>query len=246
MSHLAVNGLVVRAVEYKEADLILSVITEQEGTLTVTARGARRRGSPHAAASQVLCYSRMVLSEYRDRFTLKEAEILEGFSAMRGSLLSMALASYLIELAQTLAPEGELFRLTLIALANLNADRRPHKLIKAAFEMRALFCAGFGPETDACSRCGDEAPTMLLPALGGRALCPFCARQRGEDIDAMLPYDTDCRLALRHIRTAPAEKVFSFTASDKALAKLAALCEFLTLAQTDRVPAALDFYRGLL
>ena len=146
MSYLAVTGLVTRAVEYKDADLILSVYTEQEGVLTVTARGGRRQGSPHAAAAQVLCCSRLVLSEYRERLSLKEAEILEDFRALRGDLPAMALASYLTELAQLLEPEGGAFRLTLAALTAL--AKRPPALVKAAFELRALCGAGVDPTLD--------------------------------------------------------------------------------------------------
>jgi DNA repair protein RecO (recombination protein O) len=148
MSHKTVTGLVARAVEYKESDLILSVLTAGEGKLTVSARGARRHGSPHAAAAQVLCCSRMVLSEYRERFTLKEAEVLETFSALREDLSSLALACYLSDLAQTLAPEGDTFRLTVAALTALCKKNRPDALIKAAFEMRALCDAGLDPTLD--------------------------------------------------------------------------------------------------
>ena len=156
MSHREVTGLVARSVEYKESDLILTVLTDGEGKLTVTARGARRHGSPFAAASQVLCCSRMVLSEYRERLTLKEAEVLESFPALREDLLSVSLACYIADLAQTLAPEGDVFHLTVSALLALCGKKRPPALVKAAFEMRALCDGGFDPTLD-----------PALPPLGG-------------------------------------------------------------------------------
>ena len=148
MSHKEVTGLVARAVEYNDSDLILTVLTAGEGKLTVSARGARRHGSPHAAASQILCCSRMVLSEYREWLTLKEAEVLESFPALREDLLSMALACYIADLAQTLAPEGDVFHLAVSALLALCGGKRPPMLVKAAFEMRALCDAGFDPTLD--------------------------------------------------------------------------------------------------
>jgi DNA repair protein RecO (recombination protein O) len=148
MSHRTVVGMVARAVEYKESDLILTVLTADEGRLTVSARGARRHLSPHAAASQALCCSRMVLSEYRERFTLKEAEVLETFSALREDLASLALACYIADLAQTMAPEGDMFHLAVSALTALCRKNRPPALIKAAFEMRALCEAGLDPALD--------------------------------------------------------------------------------------------------
>ncbi|MDR1668779.1 MAG: DNA repair protein RecO [Oscillospiraceae bacterium] len=246
MSHMTLNGLIVRAVEYKDADLILTVLTEREGNLTVTARGARRPRYPYAAAVQVLCCSRLTVSEYRDRLTLTEAEMVEPFSPLRRDLLSMSLAAYLADLSQTLAPEGELFRLTLTALAALCAGKRPRELIKAAFEMRALCGAGLEPAMEACGQCGKTSGTMYLLPAGGTALCASCAKRFRDTGAALLSYDADCLFAVRHISSVPIEKVFSFTASEQAVSRLAALCERYTLAQTGRMPPSLEFYLGLL
>ncbi|MCL1807393.1 MAG: DNA repair protein RecO [Oscillospiraceae bacterium] len=203
--------MVARAVEYKESDILLTVLTADEGKLTVSARGARKHGSPHAAASQVLCCSRMVLSEYRDRLTLKEAEVLETFAGLREDLPSMALAVYLADLAQTFAPEGDMFHLTVAALLALCKRKHPPALIKAAFEMRALCDAGFDP--------------TLNPALP--------------------PPQGDAASATDYIRSAPVSKVFSFTLGEAALKKFAALCERITLEQTERMPPSLEYYKGL-
>jgi DNA repair protein RecO (recombination protein O) len=149
MSHKTVTGLVARAVEYKESDLILTVLTAEEGKLTVSARGARKHSSPHAAACQVLCCSKMVLGEYRERLTLKEADVLETFCGLREDLQVLALAVYIADLAQLLAPEGDIFHLTAAALAALVNKNRPPELVKAAFELRALCLAGLDPTLDA-------------------------------------------------------------------------------------------------
>ena len=58
---LTTRALVLREVKYKEADKILTLLTEREGKLTVKARGALRKGCRFGAASQALCYSEMTL-----------------------------------------------------------------------------------------------------------------------------------------------------------------------------------------
>ncbi len=244
MSNMTLNGLIIRAVEYKESDIILTVLTEHEGKLTVSARGARRQNYPHAAAIQVLCCSRLVLSEYRDRLTLKEAEMVEPFSPLRRNLPAMSLASYLADLAQTLAPEGELFRLTLTALSALSAEKRPFALIKAAFELRALCGAGFEPSLDICGQCGNVTSTMFLLPAQGTALCSACVK-KARKASETLAFDADCMHAIRYIRSTPVEKVYSFTLSEHALTRLSSLCERYTLAHIDRVLPSLEFYLGL-
>ena len=48
---LTTKALVLRETKYKEADKILTVLTEREGKLTVKARGALRRGCKYGAAA---------------------------------------------------------------------------------------------------------------------------------------------------------------------------------------------------
>ena len=42
--HMVTRALVLREVDYKESDKILTVLTESEGKLTLRARGALRKG----------------------------------------------------------------------------------------------------------------------------------------------------------------------------------------------------------
>ena len=60
--HRIVEGIVLRETDTKEADKILTVLTKSEGKISVIARGARRKNSRIAAASQLLVYSEMTRS----------------------------------------------------------------------------------------------------------------------------------------------------------------------------------------
>ena len=61
------NALVLREVRYKEADRILTLLTDTEGKLTAKARGALRKSSRTAAATQQLTYAEMTLFGNRGR-----------------------------------------------------------------------------------------------------------------------------------------------------------------------------------
>ncbi len=65
-----VHGIVLREVAYKESDKILTVLTDKNGQMTVSARGSRKKGGGVSAAAQLLIWSEMTLSEYRGRWTL--------------------------------------------------------------------------------------------------------------------------------------------------------------------------------
>ena len=62
-----VKALVLRQVRYKEADRILSLFTDSDGKMTAKARGALRKSSRSAAATQQLVYAEMNLFGNRGR-----------------------------------------------------------------------------------------------------------------------------------------------------------------------------------
>ena len=102
---LTTQGLVLREVNYKESDKILTVLTQDMGKLTVSARGSRKKGGGISAAAQMLVWSEMTLYEYRQRWSLKEAVTNREFRGVREDLESYALACYFAEIIDQLTPE---------------------------------------------------------------------------------------------------------------------------------------------
>ena len=102
---LTTKALVLREVKYKEADKILTVLTEREGKLTVKARGALRKGCRYGAASQVFCFSEMTLFGNAGKWSVNEAETIEQFLELRSGISSLALASYIAELLEAVSDE---------------------------------------------------------------------------------------------------------------------------------------------
>lgn len=101
---LTTQGLVLREVNYKESDKILTVLTQDMGKLTISARGSRKKGGGISAAAQMLVWSEMTLYEYRQRWSLKEAVTNREFRGVREDLESYALACYFAEIIDQLAP----------------------------------------------------------------------------------------------------------------------------------------------
>ena len=62
--NLTTQAIVLRAVNYKESDKILTLLTRDSGKLTVTARAcrkSRKQGGGVSAAAQLLVWSDVVL-----------------------------------------------------------------------------------------------------------------------------------------------------------------------------------------
>ena len=95
MAFLKTDALVLREVRYKEADRILTLFTFDRGIVTAKARGAVRKSSRIAAATQQLTLSEMNFFENKGRLTVQEAVVKEPFDGLRKSFENFALGCYL-------------------------------------------------------------------------------------------------------------------------------------------------------
>ncbi|HIW17249.1 MAG TPA: DNA repair protein RecO, partial [Firmicutes bacterium] len=62
---LVTRALVLREAKYKEADKMLTLLTEKEGKLSASARGALRKSCKYSAAAQQLCWAEFTLFHNR-------------------------------------------------------------------------------------------------------------------------------------------------------------------------------------
>ena len=245
--YATVKGLVLRQVRYKEADRILTLLTAEEGKLTVKARGALRRGSKMAAASQDLCYSEFTLFGNRGRWTADEGSSLEQFLGLREDIAQLALGTYFAELLDTVCPEeqpaGPALQLALNALYALSRGMYTPAHVKAVFELRLLCLEGFQPEVDGCGVCGRPEPDgpMFSPA-SGMIHCAGCAPGAA---GASVALDGPALAAMRHIVRAPAKREFSFALQDDSLERLGRAAELFVRYQLDKNFYSLDYWKSV-
>ena len=246
--HITTNALVLRSVDYKESDKILTLLTPEQGKLTVSARGCRKKGSAIAAACQLLCWSEMVLYEYQGRWAVKEASTQRQFRGVRDDLDKLALACYFAEVTETLAleemPSPELLSLILNSLHALDQMNKPLPLVKAAFELKAMCLAGYEPLLEGCAVCGAEVPEEPRFHLKEGVLhCAACRGGVGEGIS--MPINGQALAAMEHIAYGAPKRLFSFRAEGEGLKQLADLAEAYLHTQMERGFRSLDFYKQM-
>lgn len=240
------RGIVLREVKYKDADKILTILTDTEGKLTVTARGARRKGCRYSAATQLFALSEMTLFGNRGRWSMNEAETIEQFLGLRDDIEKLALASYIAETLEAGSdedsPNPPLLQCGLNSLYALSRGLCPAKQIKAAFELRLMCILGYEPDVSQCCVCGKEEPEEpMLNLEGGAVHCKKCAVNGG---GRFVPLCADSLAAARHIVHSPAKRLFSFSLGDQALSRLGDASESFLLHHMGRGFGSLDYYNS--
>jgi len=192
-SSLVTDAVVLRAVPYRDADLVVTLFTRAHGKIAAIARSARKSKKRFGAALSILTLSRAELSRRpsAELWTLSSAETVHSYAALASDLASFAHASYGIELVRELTateqPEEEVLDL-LVELFDLLEARGASVGALRAFELRLLALIGLAPVLDHCVGCGSEVDDRMeeegffLDPVRGGVVCAACsasARARG-------------------------------------------------------------------
>lgn len=242
---LKTDGLVVRQVNYKDNDQILTVLTKEHGLMTLKARGVRSRSSRLKGACQLLAYSEFTVFENRGFHTIDEANAIQMFPELRTDIELLSLASYFAQVVEVLSqedmPNPELLALTLNAFYALCRRLCTPELVKAAFELRAACLGGYTPELSGCAVCGDPEPDRF-DVRGGILCCASCSAGEG----LRLPVSPGSLAAMRYLVSCDAKRLFSFRLEGRAVKELCDLAETYLQTQLERGFYTLDFYKSLL
>ena len=244
--YIKTNGIVLREIEYKDSDKLLTVLTQELGKRTFRARGVKSSRSRLKSACQLLAYSEFTVLETHDRYVITEAVTQEMFPELRQDIELLSLASYFVQLTDAVAQEGdeaaELLSLLLNALDALAKLKRPQTLVKAVFELRLACISGFLPDLRGCAVCGRE-DSDRFNITQGVLQCSNCQSAGLEGI--RMPVSAGTLAAMRFIAAGDPKRLFSFRLSEQSLRELNNITESYLSMRLERGFYTLDLYKSL-
>jgi len=178
VAYLKTPGLVLRNLNYKEADKLLTVYTLEYGKVPAVAKGVRKVKSSMRGGIQLFSHSDFVFYHGRSLDTVTQCAVIEPFPQLRSDLDRFAFAAYFAELALESVPEREanpdIFYLLLTCL-HLLVTHDP-ELVTRLFEVRLMNVLGYAPELTNCLYCGAEVKGRMRFSLqDGGLVCTDCA-----------------------------------------------------------------------
>jgi DNA repair protein RecO (recombination protein O) len=176
------TAIVIRAVEFSETSLVVTLFTREFGKIGALAKGARRLKGPFESALDLLGLCRIVfLHKTSDALDLlTEAKLLRRFRPPGRELAPLYAGYYVAELLDALTeeddPHPELFDLADETLQALAAGESVAKWV-TRFELGGLRLLGHMPALDTCAECGAAVrPAGRIPfgQFEGGVLCSRC------------------------------------------------------------------------
>ena len=218
------HAIIMRTWEFGETDLLVSFFTSDKGRLKGVAKGARKSRKRFANCLDLLSLVKLEyeLKRGRELYFLHSGKLVHAFPGIRSDFSSLSLASYMIELTETLFPlsvtDTEMFALLKNAFLALNEGKR-NGVLRIFFEAKAMALGGYRINLDKCCGCGrpyaGEGRAAFKQSKGGLA-CLKC-EQESKLSPGLSP---DSVKALRVIQSAPWGKIEAFDPNDQIISEI--------------------------
>jgi len=179
------HALVLRCVDYGEADRIVHLLTPDAGRVTAIAKSARKSVKRFPGSLDVFNELDLELRRRRPQGMayLEQAKLVDPHLGLRTSPRRYALACFVLELLDRLTPEGgassemeTIFVRAREVLAEIEQGE-PDLALRLLLELRLLDALGLRPQLEACVRCGralDDTGSVGFHVADGGAICGAC------------------------------------------------------------------------
>ncbi len=242
----SINGLVIFETRTKEADRVITVLSET-GIITAYAAGSLRPKNKLTSSTALLAYSNFELYSGKSMYKVDDAVCINRFVKLYTDSKSFAVAAYFCELLKNILQQGEVEReylpLALNALFMLNKQEKPLLLIKSAFELRVISMAGFMPNVMECALCKTEQPTDChFDLVNSSYLCKTCAEQN----EQVLNCSSSVLKAIRYVLSCDISKIYAFDLPESSLKNLSSIASNYLLSHIGLKLNTLDFLNMMM
>src|SRR5215472_5741937 len=159
------RAVVLRKLDYGEADRIFTLLTRTHGKVGAIAKGVRRPESKLGPSLELYGHVDVLLAKGRGELdVVAQVQRLPGYR-IEGEMERMAHAALIAELAERVCedrhPVDGVYELTIASLDSLARETDPRRA-SAWFLMSALDLLGYAPQLQSCASC--ERPLAARPA----------------------------------------------------------------------------------
>ena len=185
------TAIVLRYVNYRDNDRMLTLLSPTQGRIEALARGCRKPRSPILNASELFALGDYELYQKGAHLTVINAQLIETFYPLRADFDRLSVGTYLLNVVENVTQPGvaaqELFMLLLHTLSRLTFTDQPWRPLVAGFLLHLSACEGFRPRLQHCVHCErklSETESTWFDHTGGGLVCRDCRLQAHPPVSA--------------------------------------------------------------
>ena len=220
MKLIKLKGIVIKEVAYSDYDKIITVLTDEIGTITCMAKGAKRTSSSILASSQYLVYSEFILFKGSTFYHINSASSISMFYHLKIDFdklsLVFPLTKSIISLTDENVDTSKILKLFLNALYVLENIEKNNILVVNIFRIKLLCLLGYTPHIVNCNKCGcnfkEIEEDIYYDYVNNEFVCLKCSKL---DKRRYIKLPFACLVAIKYIILSDTNKVFSLSLKEE-------------------------------
>ncbi len=183
-----VTAIVTRAVRYNETDMILTLVSIEEGKLTATAKGCLKPKAKLRYSAEPMNFGEYMLAGKSNRYVVADCAQIESFMPLTLEIDKYYSASYILEALTKLSPESQpkLFLHAIETLKGMAYENVGAEEGMTKFLLHALSDNGYNLDFSTCNVCKCVLDGEAVFSERDGIVCPHCAGFDGIVIDKNL------------------------------------------------------------
>jgi len=254
MQEIKTPALILSSANLNDNDKLFTIQTKEAGKITAISKGIRSHKHKDFAALQNFCYSDMVLSSKGGLYYVSSASIINNFFGIRNSVEQISFATYFTDVIKSFPEELPLeedyfnFVLNTLYLTGMaqekckNGDINEYLLrLKVVFEFKTVCFAGFMPDLESCTNCGNVKELEYFDINEGCLVCKNCHDAHHGDL---VKISTSVLKLLKFLEMSNYKSVFSFNGSVSDIRTIGHICENYMINSMEIFPASLTYLKN--
>ncbi len=185
MTEFVTDAIVLRAVDFKDNDKIITLLTPSAGKMPAVLKGVKKASAKLKFAGEPFCFAEFTLAKRGSMATVAGCVQKESFFGLRQDVEAYYCGCVVTEIAGVFSAEGEdatvLFEEVVRALKKLSSDD-DKKITLITYILAVLNNFGQKPSFDCCAECGSKDVKFFDFSAGG-ALCAHHAGSYARMLD---------------------------------------------------------------
>ena len=182
-----VTAVCCGAIDWKEADKLITLCSVEEGKISAVVKGCRRQNAKLRHSATPFCFGEYVLAQRGEYYTVTGCTPIDQFTSIISDIDRFYGGSIILDCLRTVCREGDniapLIVVALRYLKSLAYDEEDVSLTVIGFLLDFLAECGYGLEFSCCSVCRSKNFTKkYLSFTSGGVVCNVCARREDEPV----------------------------------------------------------------